>query len=112
MWVVFKNGKAGFFEIENGIDHKEFPGYKDRTALDAWYERNRVATEKRYAEVLQDYCLGNGTDVAEKWSLPYPASPKLHSDYPKGEGCPTFCHDANGECKNRSSCPKRHACSD
>jgi len=39
--------------------------------------------------------------------LPYPASPQLGPTY----GCPAFCWKPE-ECKGRTSCPRRFACSD
>lgn len=40
--------------------------------------------------------------------LPYPASPQLNASV---DGCPAFCHSPM-QCRGRTACPQRYACSE
>lgn len=46
-------------------------------------------------------------EVAEVYTLPYPAEPRLNQD----SGCPPFCYSPQ-QCKGKTSCPKSYACSE
>ena len=76
---------AYWIKYKNTIDGPELHGSVDD--LDSFI-RNRI---------LIDY-----------HHIPYPSSPVLQSN----TGCPPFCYDPEGSCKNRSSCPKSYACSE
>lgn len=62
------------------------------------YYGTRTDVEKRAAE--RGVVLSIDT-------LPYPAEPME----PPVSKCPAFCYTPN-ECKGRTSCPKRYACSE
>lgn len=86
-----------------------------------------------FTDGTQGYCQGSGAydavQIAEKltgktavvgdnkWQpdipkLPYPANPVIWQlDHPVSGKCPPLCYSPN-ECKGRTSCPKRQACSE
>jgi hypothetical protein len=49
-----------------------------------------------------------GKAVTSIETLPYPAKPRISE---KQSECPDFCYSPE-QCKGRTSCPKRYACSE
>ncbi len=53
-----------------------------------------------------------GKNVIEVWNLPYPSANCLWKhDHPVYGQTPSFCYEPE-DCKGRTSCPKRYACTE
>ena len=79
-WVVFNDGsKSGTVQV----DHRK----------------------ETFVEALE--AMGKTEDdVADSWSIPYPASPVLR----RIDHCPSFCLYPTTHCKGKSCCPNNPSC--
>jgi hypothetical protein len=111
-WVKFSDGEEGCLGYGN-LPEAEMPHWPapdvinsmDNNARKDMYQEhadNMRLLSKRVAEQLRP-----GKTVRDMDGLPYDASPMLKA-YP---GCMTLCYTPH-QCKGRSSCPKRRACSE
>jgi hypothetical protein len=88
-WVTFTDGSKGYCQGGSEFDAKQI------------------------AEKLTGKTVAGGKykDIAAV-SLPYPATPVIWQlDHPVNGKCPAFCYRPE-ECKGRSSCPQRRACTE
>lgn len=70
-----------------------------------WRGRGSATINAKTKDEAKTIAAEHG-DVVEAFELPYPRSPQLNRD-----GTPSFCIGGS-ECLDRTSCPRRRACSD
>ena len=88
-WITFTDGSAGYCQGDSDFDAKKIA---------------EKLTGKRVAG-------GEYKDIAAK-TLPYPANPIIWQlDHPVYGKTPAFCYAPN-ECKGRTICTKRVACTE
>jgi hypothetical protein len=81
-WLTFEGDKPGCVDAESDYD----------------------------AKLIGEHVTGKKVTKVE--SLPYPATPRIHSYiHPVYGQTPSFCTSPT-ECKGRTSCPQRYSCTE
>ena len=109
-WVRWEDGKRGSVTLPQNVKIWSSEAH-DAVAIEWTDERLRNFFKTIRSDRRED---GSRWDVAEYWTLPYPATPVIYQPptvMPDGrvDWCPPFCWKPES-CKGKGSCPRNPSC--